>query len=141
MGILNRSAAALALAAISLLASGCDKDEECAKRTCPNIKSTKPADLLDLDVQVSSGWDSVWVEIHAGDAVENAPLFSAWSGSGARTLSVGEGSWSGHAVYIRPGDTLDTYDADATSWDETTDECGCFEDWTPANGRLDLRAR
>jgi hypothetical protein len=91
---------------------------------------------------LSGGWDSVWVEIHSGPTVEQGPLHASWGtrgGGGRKTFHVGSGTWSGHAVYIRPGDTLDTYDADETEWEQRTDACGCFEEWSPDNGELDLR--
>lgn len=143
MGILNRlRLAASTLATVSvIMMSGCDEDDECANRICPKSATPRPTDPLALDVDVSAGWDSVWVEIHSGDAVENSPLYASWSGADSRSMSVGDGTWSGHAVYIRPGDTLDTYDADRTSWSEETDECDCFEGWSRNDGKLDLRAR
>lgn len=140
MGVLRRIPLLL-IAGIALVS--CDtEDDKCKGRICTRSAGSEPSSSLDLQVDVDGGWDSVWVEVHSGETVEQSTLHAAWgtrSGNASRTLKVNPGKWSGHAVYIRPGDTLDTYDADETEWNENNDECGCFEDWSPENGKLDLR--
>jgi hypothetical protein len=144
MRILNM---ALLLACGAIVAA-CDDDEPetCKTRICP-VAPDRPSEPLAVDVQVSGswGWDSVWVEFHSGTTVEQGALLASWGvGRGAdasRTVWVGEGDYSGHAVYMRAGDTLDAYDADETSISENKDECGCTTGWTRNEGTLDLRDR
>jgi len=136
------------LLTLGAMVAACDEDgkDACKSRSCP-VAPSRPTDPLAVDVQASGswGWDSVWVEFHSGTTVEHGALLASWGvGRGAdasRTLWVGEGDYSGHAVYMRTGDTLDVYDADETSIGEDKDECGCTTGWTRNDGSLDLRDR
>lgn len=129
----------------SILAS-CAESEECRARICP-AEPTKPsgATALEVGTSGSSGWTSVRVEIHQGSVVESGPVHTSWEiepgGESGRTVWVPEGDWSGHAVYARPGDTLDVYDSDETSIVAEKDECGCVLGWNRIDGVLDLGSR
>lgn len=136
----------LATLALAILASSCDDSEDCRNRICP-IAPSKPTGGTALAVSTpgSSGWTDVLVEIHQGSEVESGPVLTRWrigaDGEDGRTLWVPEGSWSGKALYMRPGDTLEVYDADDTSIESEEDECGCLVDWKRNDGELDLGAK
>lgn len=142
MRILTAPAAALAAA---LLVS-CDESDDCRGRLCPTAP-TKPSGGTALVVSTpgSEGWFSVRVEIRQGPEVESGALYESWTigpdGESGRTVWVPEGTWSGVALYQRPGDTLEVFDADETSIESEEDECGCIEGWKRNDGELDLGAR
>lgn len=125
----------------SLALSAC-QSEECKNKSC-GVEPSRPGDPLTVNLQVSPayGWDSVFVELHSGGAVESGSLLRKWTLKGGETplsVTVGEGEYSGKATYMRTGDTLDVYDADKASWDSNEDECGCVTGWSRNTGNLDL---
>lgn len=141
MGVLNRILAP----ALLLLLAACEEDENCRSHICPP-RPDRPANLVGFSVEVGDvhSYDSVWIGIHSGPSVERGPLVTSWSplsSSSPVKVFLPEGEYSGHAIYLRPGDTLDVYDADHSSIEEKTDECGCLIDWRFSEGHLDLRDR
>lgn len=142
MRILILAGAAIA----AVLLTSCDEPDDCRDRICPAAPS-KPTGGMALAVSTpgSDGWSSVLVEIHSGSTVESGPVHSSWrigpEGEKGRTVWVPEGTWSGYALYMRPGDTLEVFDADETSIESEEDDCGCVVDWKREDGELDLGAR
>lgn len=132
---------------LSLLLAGAlvacdDEEEDCTNRTCAPQAEPQPGLSIQVRVSPPPSGGTVRVSVYSGSEVENGTLVTSWESSGgdpSRTLKVAEGTYSGHAMYARPGDTLDAYDADDAELRETTDDCGCHTAWFPDDGTLDLR--
>lgn len=139
MRILN--SAHLALLVVALAACD-DEEEDCLNRVCPPETGSPPGLTLEVRVSPPPSGGRVRVEVYSGSEVESGTMITSWessSGDPSRTLGVSEGDYSGHAMYTRPGDTLDAYDSDDANIRETTDDCDCHTGWFADDGTLDLR--
>jgi hypothetical protein len=127
------------------LVSACnDDDEDCTNRICEPDKGDPPGLSLQVLVSPAPAGGTVRVEVYSGSEVEHGTLIHSWETSGgdpSRTLNVSEGDYSGHAMYARPGDTLDAFDADDATLREFRDDCECHAGWFADNGTIDLREK
>jgi len=130
---------------LGLLSACNDEEEDCSTRTCDPDKGDPPGLTLQVRVSPPPGGGIVRVEVYSGSEVEHGTLITSWEASGgedpSRTLGVSEGDYSGHAMYARPGDTLDAFDSDDAALHELTDDCECHTGWFTDNGTIDLRER